>query len=657
MRWLALAACAYLTTTGVSMAGDTIQARPLVSGEKIPVGTAKGIGPLSAGLRNSPVGAAYVYGSERPDLFLTTGRYGREPGLYLYRCVSIGEGGVSIFGDRVEVSEPFDGAPPTTVYQAADGRIFGVWIIDEEVAIAEFDPKQMAFVEKTFEAALEAPIPSLPGVVQNPDGSIELVGSISHVTRADRTTHGWRDEEFRPWDGAGIAMTGMSHSGLAAVSLPGGSASKRVSQSDNDFLYGTTGVTQINLGPGRGRDIIVGTPMGNLVYYHNTAKSGLQLEERRLAATPDGIAVRHPTIYPAPVAYPDATTGLSGIIAGGEGLIYYYAYTGEFTDAGAPIFDYPREVLQTNAHLCPSTLAVTTVIDWNGNGVKDIVAGNSDGRILFFENKGTNDAPAFMPGIPLKAGGREISIQADYRGSIQGPGEARWGYICPTAVDWDGDGLPDIVMSDITSQHTVYLNRGTPTQPKLEPAHPIYCDGMPIHGTWRVQPAVANLDGRTAYACLDDDDEFHLYWQIDIYNVEDGGKIRLDDGSPIRANFLHAGGTGRLKLILADWDRDGLIDMIVGTPRHGSVPNPETGLPQSLGLPGAGVLFMKNVGTNAQPMLQFPRVLKFRGEPIFFGHHACGPAVADFGNPDGPDLIVAQESGAFFFFRREDVSF
>src|SRR5690606_13007154 len=113
-----------------------------------------------------------------------------------------------------------------------------------------------------------------------------------------------------------------------------------------------------------------------------------------------------------------------------------------------------------------------------------------------------------------------------------------------------------------------------------------------LHGTWRVQPAVGRLDGRMAYVILDDEDEFRLFWRIDDWNVEDGGKLRLTDGSTIRGNFLAAGGTGRLKLVLADWDGDGIQDLLVGTPRHGSVPNPETGLPQSKGLPGSAVLWL-----------------------------------------------------------------
>jgi hypothetical protein len=159
-----------------------------------------------------------------------------------------------------------------------------------------------------------------------------------------------------------------------------------------------------------------------------------------------------------------------------------------------------------------------------------------------------------------------------------------------------------------------------------------------------------------AYVALDDQDEFHLYWRIDDHNLEDGEKLHLDDGSVIGANFLSAGGTGRLKINLVDWNRDGKSDLLVGTPRHGSVPKPKTGLPQSLGLPGAAVLFLRNTGTEENPRFAFPELVKFRGEPLFLGQHACGPAPAVFGKENGPDLIVGEESGRFLFYAREDLS-
>ncbi len=46
-------------------------------------------------------------------------------------------------------------------------------------------------------------------------------------------------------------------------------------------------------------------------------------------------------------------------------------------------------------------------------------------------------------------------------GSIQGPAEAKWGYTTLNVADWDGDGLPDIVLNSILGEVIWLRNIGT----------------------------------------------------------------------------------------------------------------------------------------------------------------------------------------------------
>ena len=142
----------------------------------------------------------------------------------------------------------------------------------------------------------------------------------------------------------------------------------------------------------------------------------------------------------------------------------------------------------------------------------------------------------------------------------------------------------------------------------------------------------------------------------DAYNVEDGGKLYLDDGSKIRGGYLSAGGTGRLKIVLVDWDKDGKTDLLVGTTRHSSVPNPVSGLPQSKGRKGATVLFLKNVGTDSEPVFAFPEMFRFKGEVIYLGQHACSPMVWDYGQPAGPDLMIGEQDGRIRYYERKHLT-
>lgn len=648
----------------------------LASGKPIPVGASDKIGPLAfPGIENHPVGIAFVFGSRQPDIFLMGNRHG--PGLYLYKYLKTNSEGVPVFGNRIRVKVPFSVKipPQGTIFQINDGTIHGVWLLKNDLVHTVYDRREHSFAETQRVAVKGLPrAPCSLGVLLNLDGSVEVLLGISDgVASRPRPDYKpdpqylsyYRDPRYIPYDGAGVWRGGFPYACLYAVSLPkllAGPATepKLVSKTKREVRDSYYTLTTVNLGTGRTRDVIGGSHYGGIYYYRNNSSGGINLEQKRCIVGTDGVIIRHPAVWPSPAAYPNPITGFSDLIAGCEGGLYYYSFTGNFSENGCPVYESPRPVLEQNADLYGGTLLVPNVVDWNGDGAMDIVSGNSHGKILFFRNAGSNARPAFLPGVPLEAGGQEVHIQPGYGQDIQGPGEARWGYTCPTVVDWNKNGLLDILMSDSTAKHTVYINRGQKTKPVLDFGNPLYLDGLDFHGTWRCKPAVAELAGRMAYVTLDDDDEFHLYWQLDDYNLEDGGKLKLDDNSNICANFLKAGGTGRLKMNLVDWDMDGKLDMIVGTPRHASVPNPKTGLPWSVREEkpeeGSAVLFMKNVGSNKAPVFQFPKLMKFKGKEIFLGQHACGPTPADFGNNEGPDLIVGTETGRFIFYKHADLS-
>jgi len=638
----------------------------LESGKPIAVGGA-GAGPLATfGVVSLPVGAARVSGAEEPDLFVATTKFGLEQGLFLYKWAGRGDNGEPMFHSPTPVKHPFDAAypPPGRIVQLQDGSVHGLWMEEGNVVHTVFN----ASPEPAFELKNRIPLTGLPrrpgtlGVLPHADGTVDVLLEIGDGTSYSPPGPGGRDPDYVPYDGRGIWRGGLPRVGLYAVTLPRGfdgpaEDARLVSASEKEALLGYGGITVLDLDAEHGHGILTGSRFGNFYYYGNKDAHGLALAPARLAAGGDGVALRHPTIGATPVAYP-RTPGLwPDIIAGGEGGLYWYRFRGEFAATGAPVFDDPLPVLEERACLYAGSLPVVNVVDWDGDGDKDLVAGNSEGLILFFENHGSDSEPQFKPGVPLQAGGMKIHVQPGYRQDIQGPGEARWGYVCPTVCDWNQDGQPDIVMSDSTARHTVFLNEGTKTAPRLAAGQPLFCDGLDLFGTWRVQPAVGIVGGRMAYIALDADDEVHLYWQVDPRNVTDGCKLRLDTGEPIRANYLSAGGTGRLKLVLTDWNGDALPDLIIGTPRHASVPNPTMGLPQSLGKPGSAVLYLQNVGTKELPAFAFPKVFAYMGEPRYFGQHACSPAVAPFDGAGEPGLIVGEESGRFFYFSRKDIGF
>ncbi len=626
----------------------------------LPSAAANGRGPLAlVNLNHHVLGHARVFGGKGDDLFVAG--YGGPQAVHLFRWVDTAETGAPVFAQPVEVKCAFK--DKGSVFQRKDGVIIGLWIGKEELVTTVFDGEKLEFRETKHEKLPKAvKSPSSLGVLLHDDGSYDLAFEMSNGgSGAEGSAN---TEEWRPFNSSGIAVGELRYRYLMGVTAKGDT--KQITATKNEVYFSMHGITGVNLGAGRERDLVTGSRQGNLVYYRNKAASGFDLETKRLVAGEDDNALRHPSINPSVCAYG------GGLIACGEGSLYFYRFTGKFTKAGAPVFTEPTSVLQEHADLYAGTLPAPTTVDWNGDGVLDIIAGNSEGFVLFFENIGSNEVPKFLPATRVQAGGREIQVQAGYAGSLQGVQEARWGYLSPNAVDWNGDALPDLITCDITGNYLIYLNRGTQKEAKLDPAHPLYCDGIDLHGMWRCRAALAKIGERVALALVDGDDHFHLYWRIDDYNVADGGMLLLDDGKLIGASGGVGGMSGRCKLDFFDWNQDGELDFVIGTGRVCSIPDRATGYPMTAlgqnpvvgGLIGKLVdsalptklkkalgtpLVMLNTGTNAK--MKFARPLTFQDEEGKViqpgGAHETG-AVGTMLGGNGPNLLICNEAGRMF---------
>ena len=641
-------------------------AEPRPEADLIPLPSAAphGLGPISLpGLSHTVVGTASVFKSARPDIFVMT--RGRAAGLYLFPFLRTGTDDAPIFAPPRALRTPFaDGKG--TIFETANGTIHGLWLEKNTLHRTTFDRASL-----TFTPVSSVPLSGLATGAQSvaafpeKDGALDLVFEVpGESTPARSPISNASSAEWRPYDAAGISTAAVRYRYLVAGRLPAAGAIalqevRQLSATRRETYWGMMQISPLPLGPGRARGLVTGSRLGVFSYYSSVDASAPDVPVCALVVGEDGNALRHPSVGAGAFAYPSLTPGIAHGIASGESALYFYRFTGRFTARGAPVFRDPVPLLQENAELYAGTLPSPSVVDWDGDGVGDIVVGNSEGFILFFKNVGTDATPRFLPGERLRAAGRDIHHQARYSGSVQGTGEARWGYVSPATFDWNGDGLPDLVGGDVTGDYVVYLNRGTRAAPALAAAHPLYCDGLDLHGMWRSRPAVGRLGERVALIIPDGSDHLHLYWKIDDYNVEDGGKLRLDDGSLISTTYDPAGGTGRCKLDLYDVDRDGRPDLIVGTGRRGAIPNRESGYPlpvlgqQTLNTP----LFLRNVGTSEKPVfadpMPFAHVTHGMVQPG--GSHESGVVGTHLGGGTVTNLICANEAGRLFLLRGQNL--
>ncbi len=599
--------------------------------------------PLSVGLnRTGPLSSQESYktfpvGMTGDSLFVLAPA-GLKQGLYRYRCV---DESVPLFAAPVPVEGPWSKAAAAatgTIFEL-NGEIYYAWLEEKELVIARFDSNGEKFI-----SFRRRPCPF--------NASSIVFAGTDHgdwVFFASRTAPAVKKFERSPvdqssfYDGAGVFRGNWARSGVYQFSVGDAVSEPELINAAPDELLGATSLAVWP--PGAVASNVLGA------FWHVSGGKAARI------FCGDAL-MRHPTQGARAVAW-----GQKGLIAGGEGALRLYPFSGQYRPDGSPVFHAPKPVLEKDANLFGGTLTVPVLCDWDGDGATDIIAGNSEGRVLFFKNHGSSQEPAFAPGVELEAGGAPIHIQPGYYG-VQGPFEARWGYTCPTVVDWNGDGLPDILMSDSTARYRLYLNTGTRTKPALDRERLLKLDGLELHGTWRVKPGATKLGTRMACVILDDENDFHLYWRLDDENVADGGKLRWQDGRVMTAwalGNLQPGQRGRGKISLADWDGDGKTDILFGSMRRHCLPGPLKGLPWSRfsrGEHGMQLLFLRNIGSNEAPVFAFPKQFQFRGEDRYFGSHTSSGDAGDLGDASaGPNLILGVESGRIYFFDRRDLTF
>ena len=347
-------------------------------------------------------------------------------------------------------------------------------------------------------------------------------------------------------------------------------------------------------------DLICGEFLDGFTYFENvgTRKAPRLAAGRRLET--DGRPVRMDLQMITPTAIDWDSDGDIDLIVGDEdGRVAFVENLGGPAE-GMPRFAQPRYFRQEAEHVKFGALVTPQGVDWDADGDEDLVAGNTAGYIGWIENMG-GYPPRFAAPELLKADGETIRLQAGPNGSIQGPCEAKWGYTTISVADWDGDGLQDILANSIWGRIVWYRNTGSKGAPRLDAARPVRIDwqGRPrkpawtwwvpgageMVSQWRTRPVAAdwNRDGMMDLVMLDHEGYLAFYERTEggsgpvllpgkrIFEAEpvsafDGKHNPMNEiRGPLRLNARIAGGSGRRKIDLADWDSDGRPDLLVNS--------------------------------------------------------------------------------------------
>ena len=291
--------------------------------------------------------------------------------------------------------------------------------------------------------------------------------------------------------------------------------------------------------------------------------------------------------------------------------------------------------------------------DWDGDGDLDLISVDFTDNITFFENIGSKTEPKF-------ASGREIVDK------FLKPIKADLCMVTATAADWDGDGRPDLFIDEEDGRVALVRNAGRKNAGTLVFDAPYFlrAERDLLHFGILNTPFAVDIDG-------DGDQDLVCgnsagYVAI-IENVAgpkaapkwEEPKVIEIDGAPFR---LMAGYNGSIQgpcerkwgytcLSVADWDGDGLLDIMLNSTR-------------------GEIVWSRNVGSRTKPAFAHPEPvevawegpqpelaygwLKPNGSKNLLTQWRTTPYMIDWNGDGLVDLVMIDTTGTLAFYERAE---
>jgi hypothetical protein len=207
-------------------------------------------------------------------------------------------------------------------------------------------------------------------------------------------------------------------------------------------------------------------------------------------------------------------------------------------------------------------------VDINGDGVTDIVSGDSAGNVWLFENVGTRTAPRLASGKRVEADGKPITASRKTWKRVDGryvvdkviPGSHELAQIYSKihVADWNGDGVLDLLVGH-DSTVIFYENAGTRRAPRFKAPVPV---NVP-EGRFptRPSPYVVDWDGDGRRDLLVGTERSEVFFHR---NTGTNTSPRLAEGKKmeLKGPGFELGYRGRIDVV--DWNDDGKLDILVG---------------------------------------------------------------------------------------------
>ncbi|QDU51280.1 FG-GAP repeat domain-containing protein [Gimesia panareensis] len=216
--------------------------------------------------------------------------------------------------------------------------------------------------------------------------------------------------------------------------------------------------------------------------------------------------------------------------------------------------------------------------DLDGDGLDDLILGDFGGHFQFYKNVGSNTKPVYQDNGKIKAGGKTAEVNI---------------YCCvgaqPRFVDLNGDGIRDFISSSYDPGYCYYF-RGLPDHKFADPVELKDSTGEPVQSAIKPKQNVQSFGSFYTPVDWDGDGDFDI-----LIGCFDGElKLRINEGDATEYAFaaenqIVQAGEKPLKVeahccpVVADWNEDGLWDLLAGCEK-------------------GGVTWFQNVGTKTAPV-------------------------------------------------------